>query len=54
MNRPRNIILFLILIGIITPLLWFKPGYIIAGHDAGLALDPIVHFIDRLSLWTYR
>lgn len=46
-------ILIICLLGL-TPLLWLKDGFIIAGHDAGLPLDPITHFIDRLYLWTQR
>jgi len=43
----------LILLGF-TPLLWFQKDQIILGHDAGLTLNPIAHFFDRLYLWTPR
>lgn len=41
------------LIGLI-PLLWFKGGAVILGHDSGLPLDPITHFIDRFYVWSQR
>ncbi|OGE32020.1 hypothetical protein A2631_02790 [Candidatus Daviesbacteria bacterium RIFCSPHIGHO2_01_FULL_44_29] len=53
-HSPHFLPISIILILGLTPLLWFKPGVIIAGHDAGLPLDPIIHFIDRLNTWTHR
>lgn len=41
------------LLGLI-PILWFRDGTVLLGHDAGLALDPIVHFLDRLHIWSQR
>ncbi len=38
----------------LIPILWLKDGTILLGHDAGLALDPIVHFLDRLYVWSQR
>src|SRR3989344_3253929 len=46
--------LFIIFLLGLTPLLWFKNDLVIAGHDAGLPLDPIAHFLDRLYVWTER
>lgn len=47
-------ILILALIGL-APLLWFQnANQVILGHDAGLTLNPIPHFFDRLFLWTER
>ncbi len=46
-------LLVISLVGL-SPLLWFSSGQIIAGHDSGLPLNPIVHFMDRLSTWTER
>lgn len=44
-------IVFLLLISLI-PLLWYQPGSLLLGHDAGWSLDPIGRFLDRLSTWT--
>lgn len=46
-------LLIIFLLGL-TPLLWFKNGYSIAGHDSGLAYDAVIHFEDRLFTWTER
>ena len=35
-------------------MLWFKDGTVILGHDSGLPLDPITHFIDRFYVWSQR
>lgn len=52
----KRIIFDLVLIVILglIPLLWFSNGTIILGHDAGLTLDPVANFIDRLFVWTQR
>ncbi len=51
--KRKNIIQFLIIILLgFIPLLWFQPGKTIIGHDSGLPFDPIVHFQDRLFLWS--
>lgn len=46
-------ILFLLIVGL-TPLLWYKPGYIGLGHDMGFPLAPVDHFLDRFYTWTDR
>lgn len=46
--------LALVLILGLIPLLWFKDGTIVLGHDAGLTLDPVANFLDRLYVWTQR
>ncbi len=52
----KRIILDLALIFILglIPLLWLPNGTIILGHDAGLTLDPVANFLDRLYVWTQR
>jgi hypothetical protein len=55
MKNKKNIIELLIIIVLgLTPLLWFRGNEIIMGHDAGLTLSPVPHFLDRLSSWTDR
>lgn len=44
----------LILVFGLTPLLWFKPGYINNGLDVHFPLEPISHFLDRLTMWSPR
>jgi len=53
--RKKQIIelLFIIILGF-TPLLWFHGNQVILGHDSGLTLSPISHFLDRLYPWTER
>lgn len=46
-------LLILLLLGF-TPLLWFHGNEVILGHDAGLPLSPVLHFLDRLHVWTDR
>src|SRR3989338_9983384 len=46
-------IIFLLVVGL-TPLLWYKEGYIGLGHDMGFPLAPVDHFLDRLYTWTDR
>lgn len=46
-------ILFLAIVSLL-PWWWLRDGSIIAGHDAGLPLSPSEHFLDRMSVWTYR
>ncbi len=43
----------ILLLGL-SPFLWFDSQTVIMGHDSGLVLNPIEHFIDRLSTWTER
>lgn len=45
--------IFIIILGL-TPLLWFHGNQVILGHDAGLTLSPVSHFLDRLYAWTER
>jgi len=55
MKNKKNIIELLIIIVLgLTPLLWFRGNEIIMGHDAGLTLSPVPHFLDRLYAWTDR
>lgn len=46
-------LLVILIIGLI-PLLWFKDNTVILGHDSGLPLDSLVHFKDRLYVWSQR
>ncbi len=46
-------IIFILLVGLI-PLLWFKEGYLAAGHDMSYPLAPIDFWLDRLFVWTNR
>ncbi len=50
----RNFEILVILLLGLTPLLWFRGSEVILGHDAGLPIFPVTHFIDRLSVWTHR
>lgn len=52
----KRILIDLIIISILglLPFLWFKDGSVLLGHDAGLALDPIMHFLDRIHVWSQR
>ncbi len=43
-------ILILIIIGL-TPLLWFKSGFMINGGDTNFPLDPLSWFSNRFYLW---
>src|SRR5688572_9766660 len=52
MTRKFELLIILVL-GLI-PLLWFRGKELILGHDAGLTLSPIPHFLDRLYVWTER
>jgi len=55
MRNKKNILEFLIIIiSGFSPLLWFRKSEIILGHDAGLTLVPVSHFLDRLYAWTER
>lgn len=45
---------FFILLLSLTPLLWYKGGFLVLGHDAGFPLEPVGHFLDRLYAWTDR
>lgn len=46
-------LIVILLLGL-TPLLWFHGNQVILGHDSGLTLSPISHFLDRLYAWTER
>jgi len=52
----RHIFLDLLVIVCIslTPFFWLRDGSVILGHDAGLPVEPSVHFEDRLYTWTDR
>ena len=46
-------LLIIFFIGLI-PFLWLRDGSVLLGHDAGLALDPLMHFLDRINVWSQR
>jgi len=46
-------ILIICLIGLV-PLLWLPYNTTLQGHDSGLALDPVMHFLDRIHVWSQR
>lgn len=46
--------LLFIFVASLTPLLWFSGNKVLTGHDSGFPLNPLVHFLDRLFLWTNR
>lgn len=50
----KNIIAELLIIFILslTPLLWFKPGTILVGHDNTYPLAPKIFLANRLTTWT--
>ena len=52
----KRIIFDLIIIFILglIPVLWLKDNTVLLGHDAGMALNPVVHFLDRLHVWSQR
>src|SRR3990167_11115941 len=52
----KRILIDLIIISILglLPFLWLKGGAVLLGHDAGLALDPLLHFLDRIFVWSQR
>ena len=52
-NRYWLEIIFILLVGLV-PLLWFKEGYLAAGHDMSYPLAPIDFWLDRLFVWTDR
>lgn len=54
MKRRIAFDLVAILILGLIPLLWLTNDTIILGHDAGLTLDPVANFVDRLFVWTQR
>lgn len=55
MFRKQKIFsILLILFFGLTPLLWFSKDQIVLGHDSGLPLRPIGHFLDRFNVWTER
>ena len=54
MKRRQIIELLVIILVGFTPLLWFHGNQIILGHDSGLTLSPVSHFLDRLYAWTER
>jgi hypothetical protein len=48
----RDIVIICI-VGLL-PLLWLNNNSVLLGHDAGLALDPLMHFLDRIHVWSQR
>lgn len=53
-NKKTLIELLVILVLGLIPSLWFRGNEVILGHDAGLTLAPVTHFLDRLYTWTER
>ncbi len=55
-NSNKQIVFEILIIFILglMPLLWLSGNQVILGHDAGLTLNPVEHFWDRLFLWTRR
>lgn len=53
-NKRKLFEFIIILILGLIPLLWFRGSEVILGHDSGLTLLPIPHFLDRLYAWTER
>lgn len=49
-----NIEIIVIILFGLSPLLWFRPGYLAAGHDMSYPLAPIDFWADRLFVWTDR
>jgi hypothetical protein len=45
-------LIFIFILGL-TPLLWFKSGYIINGPDVSFPLDPIKFFLNRFFVWNH-
>ena len=52
-RRTAFDIFIICLLGLI-PLFWLRGQEIILGHDAGLTIYPVNHFLDRLFVWTER
>ncbi|MBI4091590.1 MAG: DUF3367 domain-containing protein [Candidatus Levybacteria bacterium] len=52
----KRIIIDLAIIFIIglLPILWLPGDSVLLGHDAGLAIDPLMHFLDRIHVWSQR
>lgn len=51
--KPIFEVLVIFLFSLI-PLLWFKQGFLAAGHDMSYPLAPIDFWLDRLFVWTDR
>jgi hypothetical protein len=43
--------IFIILLAVLTPLLWFDDGYFITGADLDQTLFPVERFLHRLQTW---
>src|SRR3990167_6331503 len=54
MKRIRWFDIIVILAVGLLPLLWLPDNSVLLGHDAGLALDPVMHFLDRIYVWSQR
>lgn len=52
----KRIVIDIVIIFILglLPFLWLRDGSVLLGHDAGLALDPLMHFFDRVHVWSQR
>lgn len=54
-NFKRSLLeVIVILLAGLIPLLWFKQGYLAAGHDMSYPLAPVDFWLDRLFVWTDR
>lgn len=49
-----HIDLLILIILSLTPLLWYKPGTLVFGHDTGYPLDTFSYFNNRFSTWIER
>lgn len=50
--KKIGIEIFIIFVLSLTPLLWFKTGTILVGHDNTYPLEPRIFLSNRLSTWT--
>lgn len=54
LSKKTIVEIVIILILGLAPILWFGKNEVILGHDAGLTINPVPHFFDRLFVWTER
>jgi len=50
----KSLEVIIILILGLTPLLWFHGKEVVLGHDSGLPINTVAHFLDRFYAWTQR
>lgn len=53
MKKRISDLLIIFFIGLL-PILWLPGQTLLLGHDAGIPLDPVTHFLDRFSVWSQR